>query len=67
MDLILQETIDKPNLIIIDEMKNLDDIEMKDGKIGLGRLRNSLDKFEMNELEKNKWWDRNIKKQWKRK
>ena len=54
MDLILQETIDKSNLIIIDEMKNLDDIEMKDGKIGLGRLRNSLDKFEMNELEKNK-------------
>ena len=52
--------------MIADEMKNLDDIEMKiimkEGKIRLERITNSLDEFEMNALEIKKGWDRNMKK-----
>ena len=55
MNLILDKAIDEINLVIADEMKNLDDIEMKimiqEGKIRLERIKNSLDEFEMNALE----------------
>ena len=55
MKLILNKAIDEINLIIADEMKNLDDIEMKimmqKGKIRLEIMKNSLDEFEMNASE----------------
>ena len=55
MKLITDNTTDEINLMITDEMKNLDDIEMKtmmkERKIIIKRLWNDLDEFEMNELE----------------
>ena len=55
MKLILDKAIDETNLIITDEMKNLDYIEMKimmqEGKIRIKRLWNDLSKFEINALE----------------
>ena len=55
MNLILDKAIDEINSVIADEMKNLEDIEMKimiqEGKIRLERIKNSLDEFEMNALE----------------
>ena len=55
MTLILDNAIGELNLMIADEMKNLDDIEMKiimkEGKIRLEKITNSLDEIEMNALE----------------
>ena len=55
MKLILDKAIDKLNLIIADEMKDLDDIEtkvmMQEGKVTIKRFWNDLSEFEMNELE----------------
>ena len=55
MNLILDNAIGELNLMIADEMKNLDDIDMKimmhEGKIRLERIKNSLDGFETNVLE----------------
>ena len=56
MKLISDNAIDELNVMIADEMKNLDGIEMKimmeEGKIRLERIKmNSLDEFEMNALE----------------
>ena len=56
MKLILDNAIDDINLITADEMKNLDDTEMKimmqEEKVRLERIKKGLDEFEMNELEK---------------
>ena len=56
MKLILDNAIDDINLITADEIKNLDDTEMKimmqEGQVRLERIKKSLDEFEMNELEK---------------
>ena len=56
MKLILDNAIDDINLITADEMKNLDDTEMKimmqEEKVRLERINKGLDEFEMNELEK---------------
>ena len=53
--LILDKAIDEIDLIIADEIKNLDGIEMKimmqEGEIRHERMKNCLDEFEMNELE----------------
>ena len=53
--LILDKVIDEIDLIIADEIKNLDDIEMKimmqEGKIRHERMKNCLDEIEMNALE----------------
>ena len=55
MKLILDKAIDEINSIIADEIKDLDDIEMKtsmqEGKIRVEKIENSLDQFEMNTLE----------------
>ena len=55
INLILDNAICELNLMIADEMKNLDDIDMKimmhEGKIRLERIKNSLDGFETNVLE----------------
>ena len=55
MKLILESAIDEINSIIADEIKDLDDIEMKtmmqEGKIRVEKIKNSLDQFEMNTLE----------------
>ena len=55
MKLIFNKAPDEVNSIIADEMKNVDDIEtkimMQEGKMRLERIKNSLDKFEMNALE----------------
>ena len=55
MKLILDKAINEINSIMADEIKNLDDIEMKimmqEGKIRLERIKNSLVEFEMNALE----------------
>ena len=55
MKLILDKAIDEINSIMADEIKNLDDIEMKimvqEGKIRLERIKYSLAEFEMNALE----------------
>ena len=56
MKLILDNAIDDINLITADEMKNLDDTEMKimmqEEKVRVERIKKGLDEFEMNELEK---------------
>ena len=56
MKLILDNAIDDINLITADDMKNLDDTEMKvmmqEEKVRLERIKKGLDEFEMNELEK---------------
>ena len=53
--LILDRAIDEINSIIADEMKNLDDVQMKimmqEGKIPLERIKDSLDEYEINALE----------------
>ena len=55
MKLILDKGIDAIDLMIADEMKHLNDIEMKlmmeEGKIRIKRLWNDLSEFEMNVLE----------------
>ena len=55
MKLIIDNATDEINLMITDDMKNLDDIEMeimmKERKIIKKRLWNDLDEFEINELE----------------
>ena len=55
MKLIFDKAIYETNSIIADEMKNLDDIEMKimmqEVKIRTKRLWNDLSEFEMNALE----------------
>ena len=55
MNLILDNAICELNLMIADEIKNLDDIDMKimmhEGTIRLERIKNSLDRFETNVLE----------------
>ena len=56
MKLILENSIGELNLIIANEMKNLDHIEMKimmyEGKIRLESIKNSLEEFELNASEK---------------
>ena len=52
MKLMLDKAMHEINLIIEEEKKYLDDIEMKimmqEGKIRFERIKNSLDEFEMN-------------------
>ena len=50
--LIIDHAIDETNLMIADEMKNLDETEMKEGKVIIKRLWNDLDEIEINALEK---------------
>ena len=56
MKLILDSVIDELNVMMADEMKNLDDIEMKimmqEENIRLKRIKlNSIDELEMNTIE----------------
>ena len=55
MRITLENAINELNLMIVDEIKNLDDTEMKiltqEGKMRLERIKNNLDEFEMNALE----------------
>ena len=56
MKLILDSVIDELNVMMADEMKNLDDIEMKimmqEENIRLEKIKlNSIDELEMNTLE----------------
>ena len=55
MKFIKDHSADEINLMIADEMKNLDDTEMKvmmkEGKIITKRLWNDLDEFEINALQ----------------
>ena len=55
MKLILDKAIQEMNLIIANEMKNLDDIEIKimmqERKVRFERIKNSLEEFELNALE----------------
>ena len=55
MKLILDKAIQEMNLIIANEMKNLDDIEIKimmqERKVRFERIKNSLEEFELNALK----------------